>query len=190
MENRLKESLSKASRALERLDVAQQAASQVVQEMPAVQRELMARMSDLETRLSGDVSGVAQSLGALAHMARLGLLTQAAYCRHWSHSAGIERHGILQPTHERQASPPAGEAWHQVVLCHWVSAHMTKGANFSHEVEMVPQSRCASTASITRARRRSFILGFSARAFILAERGLAAEPRSASCEKGQLSSSV
>ena len=51
MEGRLKENLSKASRALERLDVAQQAASQVVQEMPSIQRELTGRMSELEQKL-------------------------------------------------------------------------------------------------------------------------------------------
>ena len=64
MEKRLEEKISKANRALEKLDVAQQAASQIVQDMPQIQRELTARMSDLEQRLTGEVSNVSQSLGA------------------------------------------------------------------------------------------------------------------------------
>ena len=63
MEARLKEQLSLASRALERLDVAQKAASQVVQEMPSIQRELTGRMSELEQRLTGEASNMLQLIG-------------------------------------------------------------------------------------------------------------------------------
>jgi archaellum component FlaC len=64
MEHRLKDSLSKTSRSIERLDVEQQAAQQVVQDMPSIQRELTTRMSDLEQRLTADVAKLSQSLGA------------------------------------------------------------------------------------------------------------------------------
>ena len=78
METRLKEQLSKASRALERLDMAQQAASQVVQEMPSIQRELTARMSDLEQKLSAEVSNLSQTLGARVGAAESELRNKAS----------------------------------------------------------------------------------------------------------------
>ena len=50
MELRFQEELSKTLRAIERVDLAQSAASKVVEEMPSIQRDLMGRMTDLESR--------------------------------------------------------------------------------------------------------------------------------------------
>ena len=63
MESRLKEQNSKTSRALEKLDVAQQAAAAIVAEMPALQRDLTGRMTELEQRLTSDLSAMSRELG-------------------------------------------------------------------------------------------------------------------------------
>ena len=66
---KLKETLGKHDRLLERLDVAQRSAAQIIDEMPTIQRELTTRMSDLEQRLGGELSTVSQSLGGrVAHV--------------------------------------------------------------------------------------------------------------------------
>ena len=58
MEGRLKEQLGKQLRSIERLEVAQAAASKVVEEMPTIQKELTDRMSDVEARSAHDVSSL------------------------------------------------------------------------------------------------------------------------------------
>ena len=63
MELRFQEELSKTLRAIERVDLAQSAASKVVEEMPSIQRDLMGRMTDLESRAAEQVSGLSTKLG-------------------------------------------------------------------------------------------------------------------------------
>lgn len=63
MESRLNEQHSKTTRALEKLDVAQQAAAAIVHEMPQLQRDLTDRMALLEQRLTADLSTMSQTLG-------------------------------------------------------------------------------------------------------------------------------
>ena len=63
MEAKLQGTLDKQQRDIERLDVAMSAASQVVNDMPAIQRDLGTRMADLEQRLSAEVANQAQVLG-------------------------------------------------------------------------------------------------------------------------------
>ena len=68
MEERLKETLSAQHRAIERLDVAYQAASKVVDSVPVLQREWSARMSDIEQGAASNLNALQQKLGSIREL--------------------------------------------------------------------------------------------------------------------------
>jgi hypothetical protein len=78
LEARMNEHLSKVQRALERLDVAQQSSSSIVQEMPHLQREMTGRMGELEQRLASELSDLTQTLGTRMSSAESDLRNKAS----------------------------------------------------------------------------------------------------------------
>jgi hypothetical protein len=64
MEQRFKDTFEQQHRALERLDVAQQIAAKVVEEMPTIQRDLMAKLAEVEQTGAVKLSELSEKLGS------------------------------------------------------------------------------------------------------------------------------
>ena len=64
MEQRFKETFEQQQRALERLDVAQQIAAKVVEEMPTIQRDFTAKLAEVEQTGAVKLSELSEKLGS------------------------------------------------------------------------------------------------------------------------------